>query len=149
MVTEIHVQSTNPVSYYFQYPRVQPIITPRFGPSCTEDLLNALGDLAQAHDLRVQVSSETSMCHLNGAIKCAVEWTDRQHADHLKMPLGALICCPDLSIHSVVGWFSLLPHIIHIVCCFTYNFNIFQRLDVRPFCHCTTGMGTCTISYQF
>uniref|UniRef100_A0A8C3ULT9 Guanine deaminase n=1 Tax=Catharus ustulatus TaxID=91951 RepID=A0A8C3ULT9_CATUS len=37
-----------------KYPRVQPIITPRFGPSCTEDLLNALGDLAQTHDLRVQ-----------------------------------------------------------------------------------------------
>ncbi|NWV28739.1 GUAD deaminase, partial [Origma solitaria] len=34
--------------------RVQPIITPRFGPSCTEDLLSALGDLAQTHDLRVQ-----------------------------------------------------------------------------------------------
>ncbi|NXO11604.1 GUAD deaminase, partial [Oriolus oriolus] len=40
--------------YYFQYPRVQPIITPRFGPSCTEDLLNALGDLAETHDLHVQ-----------------------------------------------------------------------------------------------
>ncbi|NXX85903.1 GUAD deaminase, partial [Urocolius indicus] len=39
---------------YFQYPRVQPIITPRFGPSCTEDLLCALGDLAQARDLHVQ-----------------------------------------------------------------------------------------------
>ncbi|NXE28081.1 GUAD deaminase, partial [Ardeotis kori] len=39
---------------YFQYPRVQPIITPRFGPSCTEDLLCALGSLAQAHDLHVQ-----------------------------------------------------------------------------------------------
>ncbi|NWS83223.1 GUAD deaminase, partial [Toxostoma redivivum] len=37
-----------------KYPRVQPIITPRFGPSCTEDLLNALGDLAQTHDLHVQ-----------------------------------------------------------------------------------------------
>ncbi|NWZ84392.1 GUAD deaminase, partial [Poecile atricapillus] len=46
--------NTNSIFYYFQYPRVQPIITPRFGPSCTEDLLNALGDLAQAHDLRVQ-----------------------------------------------------------------------------------------------
>ncbi|NXG61099.1 GUAD deaminase, partial [Hemiprocne comata] len=34
--------------------RVQPIITPRFGPSCTEDLLCALGDLAQARDLHVQ-----------------------------------------------------------------------------------------------
>ncbi|NXO71278.1 GUAD deaminase, partial [Phainopepla nitens] len=47
-------ESTNPIFCYFQYPRVQPIITPRFGPSCTEDLLNALGDLAQTHDLRVQ-----------------------------------------------------------------------------------------------
>ncbi|XP_029859879.1 guanine deaminase isoform X1 [Aquila chrysaetos chrysaetos] len=37
-----------------KYPRVQPIITPRFGPSCTEDLLHALGNLAQAHDLHVQ-----------------------------------------------------------------------------------------------
>ncbi|XP_075595974.1 guanine deaminase isoform X3 [Balearica regulorum gibbericeps] len=37
-----------------KYPRVQPIITPRFGPSCTEDLLRALGDLAQARDLHVQ-----------------------------------------------------------------------------------------------
>ncbi|XP_035414386.1 guanine deaminase isoform X1 [Cygnus atratus] len=37
-----------------QYPRVQPIVTPRFGPSCTEDLLRSLGDLAQAHDLHVQ-----------------------------------------------------------------------------------------------
>ncbi|NWH21349.1 GUAD deaminase, partial [Grus americana] len=34
--------------------RVQPVITPRFGPSCTEDLLRALGDLAQARDLHVQ-----------------------------------------------------------------------------------------------
>ncbi|NXY44948.1 GUAD deaminase, partial [Ceuthmochares aereus] len=40
--------------YCFQYPRVQPVITPRFGPSCTEDLLCALGDLAQARDLHVQ-----------------------------------------------------------------------------------------------
>uniref|UniRef100_A0A8C5X6D7 Guanine deaminase n=1 Tax=Malurus cyaneus samueli TaxID=2593467 RepID=A0A8C5X6D7_9PASS len=36
------------------YPRVQPIITPRFGPSCTEDLLSALGGLAETHDLHVQ-----------------------------------------------------------------------------------------------
>ncbi|NWQ87034.1 GUAD deaminase, partial [Burhinus bistriatus] len=34
--------------------RVHPVITPRFGPSCTEDLLCALGDLAQARDLHVQ-----------------------------------------------------------------------------------------------
>ncbi|KAF1550588.1 Guanine deaminase, partial [Eudyptula albosignata] len=49
------VQETESMSFsYFQYPRVQPVITPRFGPSCTEDLLCALGDLAQARDLHVQ-----------------------------------------------------------------------------------------------
>ncbi|NWS02771.1 GUAD deaminase, partial [Motacilla alba] len=57
-ITADSVQETErtqtPLFYYLQYPRVQPIITPRFGPSCTEDLLNALGDLAQTHDLRVQ-----------------------------------------------------------------------------------------------
>ncbi|XP_025891611.1 guanine deaminase [Nothoprocta perdicaria] len=37
-----------------KYPRVQPIVTPRFAPSCTEDLLQALGNLAQTHDLHVQ-----------------------------------------------------------------------------------------------
>ncbi|NXH43880.1 GUAD deaminase, partial [Dicaeum eximium] len=54
MVTEMYMWTTNPIFHYFQYPRVQPIITPRFGPSCSEDLLNALGDLAETHDLRVQ-----------------------------------------------------------------------------------------------
>ncbi|XP_010218460.1 PREDICTED: guanine deaminase [Tinamus guttatus] len=37
-----------------KYPRVQPIVTPRFAPSCTEDLLQALGNLAETHDLHVQ-----------------------------------------------------------------------------------------------
>ncbi|NXC54969.1 GUAD deaminase, partial [Aleadryas rufinucha] len=57
-ITADSVQETERIqtlsSSYFQYPRVQPIITPRFGPSCTEDLLNALGNLAETHDLHVQ-----------------------------------------------------------------------------------------------
>ncbi|NXE41389.1 GUAD deaminase, partial [Ptilorrhoa leucosticta] len=57
-ITADSVQETERIQnlsfYYFQYPRVQPIITPRFGPSCTEDLLNALGNLAETHDLHVQ-----------------------------------------------------------------------------------------------
>uniref|UniRef100_A0A8D0L9K6 Guanine deaminase n=1 Tax=Sphenodon punctatus TaxID=8508 RepID=A0A8D0L9K6_SPHPU len=38
----------------FQYPRVHPVVTPRFGPSCTEELLSSLGDLAKAQDIHVQ-----------------------------------------------------------------------------------------------
>ncbi|KAL8203266.1 UNVERIFIED_CONTAM: hypothetical protein K2H54_046302, partial [Gekko kuhli] len=36
------------------YARVHPIVTPRFGPSCTEEMLGSLGDLAKAHDIHVQ-----------------------------------------------------------------------------------------------
>ncbi|NXB66063.1 GUAD deaminase, partial [Struthidea cinerea] len=50
--TERFFSSNSTVSY--SPVKVQPIITPRFGPSCTEDLLNALGDLAETHDLHVQ-----------------------------------------------------------------------------------------------
>uniref|UniRef100_A0A674IAE8 Amidohydrolase-related domain-containing protein n=1 Tax=Terrapene triunguis TaxID=2587831 RepID=A0A674IAE8_9SAUR len=39
---------------YFQYQKVQPIVTPRFGPSCTEKLLSRLGDFAKARDIYVQ-----------------------------------------------------------------------------------------------
>lgn len=34
--------------------RVRPIITPRFAPSCTEELLRGLGDLREKYDLPVQ-----------------------------------------------------------------------------------------------
>ncbi|NWW08062.1 GUAD deaminase, partial [Oreocharis arfaki] len=55
---EITADSVQETERFFSsnstYPRVQPIITPRFGPSCTEDLLNALGNLAETHDLHVQ-----------------------------------------------------------------------------------------------
>ncbi|XP_061483972.1 guanine deaminase isoform X2 [Rhineura floridana] len=37
-----------------KYPRVHPIVTPRFGPSCTEELLSSLGNLAKVHDIHVQ-----------------------------------------------------------------------------------------------
>lgn len=35
-------------------PRVKPIITPRFVPTCTDDMLDALGELAAKHNLPVQ-----------------------------------------------------------------------------------------------
>ncbi|XP_053149687.1 guanine deaminase isoform X2 [Hemicordylus capensis] len=37
-----------------KYSKVQPIITPRFGPSCTQELLHSLGNLAKASDIHVQ-----------------------------------------------------------------------------------------------
>nr|XP_005297810.1 guanine deaminase [Chrysemys picta bellii] len=37
-----------------KYQKVQPIVTPRFGPSCTDKLLSRLGDFAKARDIYVQ-----------------------------------------------------------------------------------------------
>lgn len=37
-----------------KYKRTQPIITPRFTPSCSDDLMQGLGDLAAQHGLPVQ-----------------------------------------------------------------------------------------------
>ena len=37
-----------------QNPRVQAVITPRFSPTCTPELLKGLGDLAQEFDLPIQ-----------------------------------------------------------------------------------------------
>ncbi|KAM6469891.1 guanine deaminase [Liasis olivaceus] len=37
-----------------KYPRILPIVTPRFGLSCTEELLSGLGNLAKAHDIHIQ-----------------------------------------------------------------------------------------------
>ncbi|TEA41797.1 hypothetical protein DBR06_SOUSAS2410041, partial [Sousa chinensis] len=39
---------------YFQYSRVQPIVTPRFSLSCSETLLGELGNIAKTHDLHIQ-----------------------------------------------------------------------------------------------
>ena len=33
---------------------VEPIITPRFVPTCTKELLNSLGEIADEHNLRIQ-----------------------------------------------------------------------------------------------
>jgi guanine deaminase len=33
---------------------VKPILTPRFVPSCSSDLMNKLGELAREHDLHIQ-----------------------------------------------------------------------------------------------
>ena len=40
--------------------RVRPLVTPRFVPSCTDDLLNALGNMAAEHDCAVQTHCSES-----------------------------------------------------------------------------------------
>lgn len=42
--------------FAFQYPTVQPVITPRFAISCTMDLMKQLAALAKKYDVNIQVS---------------------------------------------------------------------------------------------
>lgn len=54
------------IEHYGNEPRVKPIITPRFAPSCTRELLDGLGELARYYKVPVQ-------SHV-GETKREVEW---------------------------------------------------------------------------
>ncbi|KAL8802350.1 MAG: hypothetical protein Q9200_006608, partial [Gallowayella weberi] len=56
-----HIKSKDPHGHL-----VQPILTPRFAPSCTKPLLSALGQLAQSHHLPIQthISESRTECDL-------------------------------------------------------------------------------------
>jgi len=47
-----------------QYPLVQPVVTPRFAVSCTQDLMKKLGDMARKYNINVQshVSENVAEC---------------------------------------------------------------------------------------
>ncbi|ORX89716.1 guanine deaminase-like protein [Basidiobolus meristosporus CBS 931.73] len=54
-------------------PRVYPVITPRFVPSCTGDLMRKLGELARKYDVPVQ----SHLCENRGEI----EWVQQLHPE--------------------------------------------------------------------
>ncbi|XP_051784333.1 guanine deaminase isoform X2 [Erpetoichthys calabaricus] len=49
----------------FQYTLVKPIVTPRFAPSCSTQLLNDLGDIAKENDLHIQSHISENKDELN------------------------------------------------------------------------------------
>ncbi|XP_075454124.1 guanine deaminase isoform X1 [Ascaphus truei] len=51
------------------YARVQPIITPRFGLSCSEKLLSQLGTLADKYELRIQSHISESVAEIEEVLK--------------------------------------------------------------------------------
>ncbi len=62
------------IEKYGSHPTVRPILTPRFVPSCSSELLEALGKLAQKYNIPVQ----SHLSENYGEIK----WVGRLHADH-------------------------------------------------------------------
>lgn len=51
----VSIISLSIVFCYFQYPRVKPIVTPRFALSCSETLMGELGSIAKNNGLHIQV----------------------------------------------------------------------------------------------
>ena len=58
-----------------QYKRVKPLITPRFVPTCTSELMRALGELAEAYDVPVQTHISENQAE--------VEWVKELHPESL------------------------------------------------------------------
>ncbi|HEY8365356.1 MAG TPA: guanine deaminase [Haloplasmataceae bacterium] len=69
--TEVSLQDTEEIlmKYVNKYDLVKPIITPRFIPSCTNELLKGLGQLAQKY----QVSCQSHLCENFGEISYVKE----------------------------------------------------------------------------
>ncbi|MCL6611595.1 MAG: guanine deaminase [Peptococcaceae bacterium] len=53
--TEVSIKETEElIARYGRHPLVKPILTPRFAPACSGELLKAIGDLAKKYNLPVQ-----------------------------------------------------------------------------------------------
>lgn len=66
-----------------QYPLVKPVVTPRFAPSCTGDLLGQLGEIAKNNKLHIQVSTlwqPTPCLVLNNKINTCVVHLKLEHS---------------------------------------------------------------------
>ena len=74
-------------SYSAQFPPsqrlVEPVLTPRFVPTCSDQLLSGLGELSQSHNLRVQ-------SHLAEA-RDQVDWVQQERG------------IPDIDVFDKVG----------------------------------------------
>lgn len=73
--TEKSLQDTEELLIEFQtlYPEVKPIITPRFIPTCSDELLRGLGELAKKYQVPVQ-------SHVNEN-PCEIEWVKELNPD--------------------------------------------------------------------
>ncbi|NLM16753.1 MAG: guanine deaminase [Candidatus Riflebacteria bacterium] len=72
--TEESVEDTEEfIKALASFENIKPIITPRFVPSCTEVLMNKLGDLAEKYDLKIQ-------SHLSES-RSEIDWVKDLHPE--------------------------------------------------------------------
>ncbi|XP_063769953.1 guanine deaminase isoform X2 [Pseudophryne corroboree] len=57
-----------------KYDRVKPIVTPRFGISCSENLLKELGKIADAHQLHIQSHISESLAEIEEVLRLFPEY---------------------------------------------------------------------------
>jgi guanine deaminase len=80
------------------YPRVKPLITPRFVPTCTSELMRALGDLAAEYNVPVQTHISENQAE--------VDWVRELHpesADYATV----------YEDHGLMGDKTILAHCVH------------------------------------
>lgn len=80
------------------YPRVKPLITPRFVPTCTSELMRSLGDLAAAYNVPVQTHISENQAE--------VDWVRELHpesADYAAV----------YEDHGLLGDKTILAHCVH------------------------------------
>jgi guanine deaminase len=81
-----------------RFPKVKPIITPRFVPTCTSDLMKGLGNLAKVYDLPVQTHISENLDE--------VEWVKILHPeskDYVSV----------YEDHGLLGPRTILAHCVH------------------------------------
>lgn len=100
-----------------QYKRVKPLITPRFVPTCTSELMRALGDLAKEYDVPVQTHISENQAE--------VEWVKELHPESQNY-------ASVYEDHGLLGPRTVLAH-----CVFNTEDEIAKMADLGVFAaHC-------------
>lgn len=80
------------------YPRVKPLVTPRFVPTCTSELMRALGDLASEFNVPVQTHISENQAE--------VDWVKELHP-------GSEDYATIYEDHGLLGDKTILAHCVH------------------------------------
>lgn len=138
--TRLWLERTNAL-----YPRVKPIITPRFVPTCTSTLMHGLADLSKAFNVPVQshISENTSECEWVKALHPeAKDYVDVYEKHGLMHNRTVMAHCVHNSMEEIKRFAELGVYAAH---CPNANYNLSSGImPVRTFLNekVNVGLGT-------
>ncbi|XP_045696644.1 guanine deaminase [Phyllostomus hastatus] len=121
------------------YPRVKPIVTPRFGLSCSERLMSELGKIAKTHDLHIQSHISESLDEVkavenlypsyknypdlydknglltNKTVMAHGCYLSAEELDLFKKRGASIACCPNSNISLCSGFLNVVEVLDHEV----------------------------------